>query len=167
MDKIKRPRGLIRYASLDEIEGQPAKRWYRRPRVLIYFGIMTAAATGIIYGLSVLAPLELKVLHERQPLFVLQSDGSVQNKYTVKILNKTDRDMGVVLRVEGPAGLQVVGAEEPQRVHAHHLLDHAVYLRLPVAHLSQETYPVVFHVANATDPTMTVVYRSVFIGPPP
>jgi cytochrome c oxidase accessory protein FixG len=167
MDKIQRPRGLIRYASLDEIEGRPAKAWYRRPRVLVYFGIMTLAVVGIIYGLGTLAPLELKVLHERQPLFVLQSDGSVQNKYIVKILNKTERNMDVVLQVEGPAGLLAIGAEGPLRVQAHRVIDHAVFLRIPAAHLLQETYPVIFRVADAADAATAVVYNSVFIGPGP
>ena len=40
---------------------------------------MLAALVGISYGLASMAPLELKVLHARQPLFVLQSDGTIQN----------------------------------------------------------------------------------------
>ena len=35
------------------------------------------------------ATLDINVLHDRNPLFVTLSDGSIRNGYTVKILNKT------------------------------------------------------------------------------
>jgi cytochrome c oxidase accessory protein FixG len=42
MDKIGRPRGLIRYASLDELEGKPVKAMLKRPRVWVYATILLA-----------------------------------------------------------------------------------------------------------------------------
>ena len=73
MDKIGKPRGLIRYASLDEIEGKPKQKFLQRPRVLIYLFIMTFAVIGLLYGLTNLGTFDLKVIHERQPLFVQMS----------------------------------------------------------------------------------------------
>ena len=52
MDKINRPRGLIRYASLDEINGKPKVPLKKRPRVLIYFAIMIFSIVGLLYGLT-------------------------------------------------------------------------------------------------------------------
>ncbi len=51
MDKIGRLRGLIRYASLDEIEGRPVKKLYQHPRVLVFLAILLMSLCGIIYGL--------------------------------------------------------------------------------------------------------------------
>ena len=56
---------MIRYASLDELQGKPTKRLLLRPRVWVYATILLAALVGILYGLTSLAPIELKVLHER------------------------------------------------------------------------------------------------------
>jgi len=101
MDKVGRPRGLIRYASLNELEGKTVKKIYQHPRTLVYLGIILLAFGGIVYGLTHLGSMTLKVIAERQPLFVRMSDGSIQNKYEFKVLNKTDRDLFVTVMVEG------------------------------------------------------------------
>lgn len=165
MDKVKRPRGLIRYASLDEIEGKPQIPLIRRPRVLVYFGIMLFSIAGIIYGLNTLGALELKVLHERQPLFVLQSDGSIQNKYVLKILNKTDAEMQVHVTASGFPDLRLIGADKAMKLPSGRVSAHTVYLRIPNAKLEQDTLPIFFRVEDITQPEHVVEYKSMFFGP--
>lgn len=165
MDKVNRPRGLIRYASLDEIEGRPAHKLFHRPRVLVYFAIMLVAVAGIVYGLSTLGSLELKVLHERQPLYVMQSDGSVQNKYVVKILNKTEHDMQVGLTASGPRNLHVIGAETPFAVPAGKVAAYTIFLRIPGGQLTSERAPVIIKVTDITSPKLYAEYNSMFFSP--
>jgi len=165
MDKIKRPRGLIRYASLDEMEGKPQLPLLKRPRVLVYFAIMLFSIGGIIYGLNTLGALELKVLHERQPLFVMQSDGSIQNKYVLKILNKTDKEMQVTVSASGHPDLKLVGAEEPFALPNGRVSPHTVYIRIPDAKLTQDTLPIYFRVQDIETPEHVVEYKSMFFGP--
>jgi cytochrome c oxidase accessory protein FixG len=165
MDKVHRPRGLIRYASLDEIEGKPTKNFFQRPRVLLYVAIMLMAIAGIIYGLSTLSSIELKVLHERQPLYVMQSDGSVQNKYELKILNKTEHDMRVALSVSGHEALQVVGAEAPLAVPAGRVAAYTIFLRIPGKQLTAERIPVMIKVTDTAQPEFSTDYKSMFFGP--
>lgn len=96
MDKVGKPKGLIRYTSLDEMKfNKPLKALYKRPRVIVYSTILLVALSILAYGLSHIAPMELKVLHDRQPLFVQLSDGTIRNKYELKIMNKTDSPMPV------------------------------------------------------------------------
>ena len=52
------------------------------------------------YGLFNIAPVEFNVLHDRQPLFVQLSDGSIRNKYEIKLLNKTHKDQIVSINFE-------------------------------------------------------------------
>ncbi|WP_455219288.1 cytochrome c oxidase accessory protein CcoG [Kaarinaea lacus] len=165
MDKIKRPRGLIRYASLDEIEGKPFIPLYKRPRVIVYFSIMLLAVAGIIYGLATLGSLELKVLHERQPLFVMQSDGSVQNKYELKILNKTEKDMQVSLEVSGHDHLQLVDAEETLSAHQGKVSAYTIFLRIPGDKLQAERIPVTIRLQDIDNPEFYTEYESMFFGP--
>ncbi|ROR34457.1 cytochrome c oxidase accessory protein CcoG [Inmirania thermothiophila] len=113
MDKVGRPRGLIRYACLDEIEGRPVRPFWRRPPVWIYGTALAFALAGILYGLSSLGGIDLKVLHERQPLYVLLSDGRIQNKYTLKVLNKFPEPARLGVSVEGLPGLELAGIEGP------------------------------------------------------
>ena len=67
MDKVGRPKGLIRYASLEELEGKPAKALFKRPRVWVYGSILLAAWSGIIFGLTSMDAIQLKVLKPRIP----------------------------------------------------------------------------------------------------
>jgi len=165
MDKLGRPRGLVRYASLEEMEGKPAVPFFKRARVWVYGTIMTAALAGVAYGISTISSLELKVLHERQPLFVLQSDGSVQNKYTLKILNKTNFDLDVVVSAKGPKGLAIVGADEPITARASRVTPHTVFVRAPRETLEGDTQPIVFEVTVPGDPRFVSDRTSIFVGP--
>jgi len=167
MDKIKRPRGLIRYASLEEIEGKPVDPLWRRPRVWVYSAILLLAVSGIGYGLSTLGNIAVRVLHERQPLFVRLSDGSIQNRYTLKILNKLPEKLPVTLSVSGPKGIRLVGADGPVVAHPSTVTPKVVYVRVPLANLKAESMPIEFHV-SATGPggkRLENSRESVFIGP--
>ena len=169
MDKVGRPRGLIRYASLDEMEGHATKALLLRPRVWVYSTILLVALAGIGYGLTSLAPIELKVLHERAPLFVLQSDGSIQNKYTLKILNKTPEQVSVTISVSGHEGLTLAGADKPVVAEPGGVTPAVVFVRIPQRALAAEQQPIRFHVEGArTSGTPVATAReSVFIGPKP
>lgn len=167
MEKVGRPRGLIRYASMDELDGKPPLKMFQRPRVLVYLTILTLALAGITYGLFNLSGLEVKVLHERQPLYVLQSDGSIQNKYSVKILNKSAEDQQVRLAVEGLPGLSVSGGEGSLIANKGRITSYTVFVRVPRENLKAESTPITFRVEAEGDDTLTSSYTSMFIGPRP
>lgn len=165
MDKIGKPRGLIRYASLDDILGKPDIPLYKRPRVLVYFTIMLIAVSGILYGLTHLGALELKVLHERQPLFVLQSDNSIQNKYVLKLLNKTDRNAKVKLSVvNGPEGMRVIGLDKPLSLREGGVTAHTVFIRIPKKNLHASRITIIFR-AEMPGKKSVVEYKSMFFSP--
>ncbi|WP_043748811.1 cytochrome c oxidase accessory protein CcoG [Imhoffiella purpurea] len=167
MDKVGRPRGLIRYASLDELEGRPTQTLMLRPRVWVYTGILGLALAGILYGLTSLAPLELKVLHERAPLYVLLSDGSIQNKYTLKVLNKTHEPISVRIGVSGHDRMTLVGADDPVQAEPGSVTPAMVFVKIPRRALAAQQQPIVFHAETRlpSGATAEAERESVFIGP--
>ncbi|MEW8470567.1 MAG: cytochrome c oxidase accessory protein CcoG [Candidatus Thiodiazotropha sp.] len=167
MEKVGRPTGLIRYESYESLEtNTKPKPLYKRPRVWIYTAIMSLAVLGIVYGLTSLAPLELKAIHDRQPLFVLQSDGSIQNKYTLKILNKLTEDIPVTISAEGPEGLIMVDEQLVTTARHGKVTPRTVFLRVQKELLTAETIPVKFTVKGELDGQQLQGSRnSVFIGP--
>lgn len=165
MEKTGRPRGLIRYASLDEMEGKPAIPLLRRPRVILYSTILIVALAGIIYGLSTLSKIQLIVLHARQPLYVLQSDGSIQNKYVLKVLNKTANPLDLIVQASGPEGLRLLGAEEPLHATNDSVTAVTVFLRLPRAQIHQSITPVQFHLSDPHNARLRASRASIFAGP--
>lgn len=164
MQKIGKPIGLVRYASLDELEGKPTIPMLKRPQVMVYFTILVLAIAGIFYGLTHLAGIELTVVHERQPMFVQQSDGSIQNKYYLKILNKTDKPLRVMLTAEGPDKLELVGGGELE-LRPGDLTSHTVYVRVPRDGLTSESTPVVFRVVAPDNPELASERESMIFGP--
>jgi polyferredoxin len=127
---------------------------------------MSAALLGIGLGLNSLDALELKVIHARQPLFVLQSDGSIQNKYTLKILNKTTQDIPVFISAAGPEGLILVDAD--QEITARHgkVTPRTVFVRVPQENLLAENTKLVFQIEGKLGGELLSSQRdSVFIGP--
>ena len=127
---------------------------------------MTLALVGIGYGLTSLAPLELKVLHARQPLFVQQSDGSIQNKYTLKVLNKMTEDIEASITAKGPNGLILVDADTPVTARHGKVTSRTVFVKVPRENLQQETTPIIFTVTGEYSGNMLTSDReSVFIGP--
>ncbi|MEQ9639284.1 MAG: cytochrome c oxidase accessory protein CcoG [Alphaproteobacteria bacterium] len=111
MDKIDLPRGLIAYDSDENMiaraAGKPARFPWLRARTAIYAAVVVITMIVMLVALSGRSVLELTAQHDRAPLFVELSDGSIRNGYTVKILNKVHEERTFALSVAGIEGAKV------------------------------------------------------------
>lgn len=120
-----------------------------RPRTLVYFVIWTAIGLAMLTVLSLRSPLHLNVLHDRNPLYVMLSDGSVRNGYDVNILNMTPEPRVVTLSLDGlpSAAMTLAGSDaepsaqltvelEPDKVLPLRLYVRADPASLPSPHLT-------------------------------
>ncbi|MFN7026259.1 MAG: cytochrome c oxidase accessory protein CcoG [Pseudorhizobium sp.] len=131
MDKIGKPRGLIDYATLNEYDANMALatdngttsinpgrvrnadgsftdkvrhfnwRIILRPRTLLYLGVWSAVGIGLLVALLSRDRLEVNVIHDRNPQYVLESDGSIRNGYTIRLLNMIPEPRTILLSLEG------------------------------------------------------------------
>jgi polyferredoxin len=125
------------------------------------------AFAGIVFGLTHLGALTLRVAPERQPLYVRMSDGSIQNKYQFKVLNKTGKDLRVSVRTEGGIpGQTLIGAEEPHLVVHGRATAFTIFVRAPEENIKQEVTDIEFYVVNTEDISMEAEYTSKFTAPP-
>ncbi len=166
MDKIEQPRGLIRYASFKELhQGVNTTPWYLRARFMLYTAIMLASIGGIAYGFTHLSPTEFNVIHARQPLHVLLSDGSIQNKYTLKLLNKTKQPMQVNYDVSGLELAELYGLPESLIVEPGKMASVTAYVKVAEKQLISGLQDIKF-IANIVNADNSKVhYNSVFIAP--
>jgi cytochrome c oxidase accessory protein FixG len=151
MQKIGKPRGLIAYATLSEYDANMALAtaggttaidpglvrkpeggftegvrhfdWkiLLRPRTLLYMGIWTAVGIGLVLALLSRDRLEINVLHDRNPQYVMESDGSIRNGYTIRLLNMIPEPRTILLSVDGldDATIRIIGVSDvPGRVFA-------------------------------------------------
>lgn len=112
MDQVERPRGLIRYDTTNhmeaEVKGGKEKFRFIRPRTIYYSTVIAVVGTIMLYSLIFRSPVELHVLHDRNPVFTQLSSGEVRNGYTIKILNKTHEFHEYSLSVEGLENAHIV-----------------------------------------------------------
>jgi len=117
MSRFGLPPELITY---DSISNQVARAKGRKPRFrlvrarTIAYAAILLVATGIMgYSLLNRDRLEVNVLHDRAPLFVRLSDGSIRNGYTFKILNMEREPKSHQLSATGIDGalMTVIGYE--------------------------------------------------------
>ncbi len=105
MDKIELPRGLIRYDTerYMALSAKGIKKKFRilRPRTVYYMLIIAAVCAVMLVALLNRSTLDLTVLHDRNPLFVQLSDGSIRNGYEIKIVNKTHKRRVFRLELSG------------------------------------------------------------------
>lgn len=86
-----------------------------RARTLLYMCIITLIAGIMVYTFNTRGFAGVNVLHDRNPLYVQNSDGSVRNGYTIRLLNRVGYARTMVLSLEGaPAGtrLDAVGVTD-------------------------------------------------------
>jgi polyferredoxin len=144
MEKIGKPRSLISYSTLRDynhnmaiatggtsgaihparvysaggrlVDGIRLLNWhvFIRPRVFIYVVAWCAIALGMLFLLLTRDRLELNVLHDRNPIAVTLSDGSIRNGYTIKLLNMIPEPRTITLSIEGLPGatLSIAGMPE-------------------------------------------------------
>ncbi|HEU0223278.1 MAG TPA: cytochrome c oxidase accessory protein CcoG [Paracoccaceae bacterium] len=120
MAKIGKPRGLIDYVTLTdqaaEARGEetpPAWRRVVRPRTLLYFTLWLSIGVVMIVTLFLRDSVALTVSHDRNPLYVMLSNGGIRNGYTLKIANRNPEPATytVSYRADMPLGLQVQGQD--------------------------------------------------------
>lgn len=102
MVKIDKPKGLIRYASENEIEkGEKFKfttRMYAYSAVLIFL-------VGVLgYMLTSRAMIETTILRAPGQMYQLTESGGVRNLYTIQVVNKSSAVMDLDLKLVEPVG---------------------------------------------------------------
>jgi cytochrome c oxidase accessory protein FixG len=160
MDKIKRPRGLIRYASLNGIERGEKLRVTPR---LVGYSVLLAGLIGLwAFLVFTRADVEATLLRAQGALFQTMPDGHLSNLYTIKIVNKTAREIPIELRLEnGPGDLQVMGRQlvvPPQK-----LAETSVLIDLDAGRVKGGKAPLVVGVYSLGRKLQTL--KTVFIGP--
>ncbi|SDU77939.1 cytochrome c oxidase accessory protein CcoG [Pseudomonas sihuiensis] len=161
MDKMNYPKGLISYTTEHNLSGRKTR--LLRPR-LIGYAVALVAMIGLFAWAVATRPLvELDVLKDRV-LFRENERGYIENVYTLKIMNKAQRDMTYVITVDGLDGLVYEGKREVRAL-AGEVYSFPVELSIAPEKLPSSANNIVFHVQSADDPSIKNDADSRFIGP--
>ena len=160
MTKIGVARGLIRYASLNGIERGERLRF--TPRLFSYGVVLTLLGSLLAVMISTRSEVEATLLRAPGALFQQVPDGHFSNLYTLRITNKTGREMPVELRLEKPAGsLQILGGNLV--VPAQKQSENSVLVELAANAMQSGNTPVILGVYQNGKKLQTL--KTAFIGP--
>jgi polyferredoxin len=115
MDKIGKPRGLIRYTSQHELETkQPmaARHKFLRLRVVLYPIALTIIGGLFLFALSRRTSAEVTILRNIGAPYALQDNGDIHSQLRVKIHNHGDVKAGFTISVDA-TDLDLVAPENP------------------------------------------------------
>ncbi|MFK7759819.1 MAG: cytochrome c oxidase accessory protein CcoG [Phycisphaerales bacterium] len=105
MDKINRPRGLIRYSSENAVEGNV--KHLIRPRVLIYPLILLVLIAGFTMVLRSKGQSGVWIGREAGLPFYTLPDGKITNQLRTRITNRSSEPTVFTLSVIDPEGVMV------------------------------------------------------------
>ena len=120
MDKIKKPRGLIRYTSQERLATGVGK--LVRVRVLLYPIAILIAGSALVYLAGHRAPAEVTVLRGIGAPFTEDADGTVTNQLRLKIHNRGTETRKYQISVPDAGELQWVAPQNPFEVQPDHAL---------------------------------------------
>ncbi|NRA58379.1 MAG: cytochrome c oxidase accessory protein CcoG [Phycisphaerales bacterium] len=112
MDKIGRPRGLIRYASQRNLDGE-GRHWFR-PRLIAYPTIIIALVTIMAVLLITREPALVTILRGPGTPFMVLDDGMVANTVKVKIHDRSEAGATYAISMEGVEGWRLDGTRTIQ-----------------------------------------------------
>jgi len=160
MDKIGKPRRLIRYDSANGIAMQSRKRW--TPRVIGYSMILAVLVGVFTVLLATRSELSITILRTPGMFYQEQPDGRISNVYDVKVLNKTFKEVPVSLRLDGVEGevrlMGTVLVAQPQGI-----AEAKMMVLLPRQSITSLTTPLTISVLR--DSAVVDVVTTSFLGP--
>lgn len=169
MDKVDLPRGLIRYATANGMEGRwSATRMLRRvlrPRVLIYGAVLLGLSAAMVISMGLRTPLKVDVVRDRAALSRLVEGGKLENIYRLQIMNATEAPQRYRIGARGIEGLEVASDTEVN-VDAAVARWVVVRLRIPYGAMPEGSHTVYFDVeALGSEPTAHVAEKTIFLVP--
>lgn len=102
MTSIKKPTGLIRYASENNIKERQKLKFTRR--IKGYTALLSLLISLMVFLLASRSDLDVRLMRTAGMTYTTLPDGRVSNLYNLKVANKTHKDIPVTLQLENIPG---------------------------------------------------------------
>jgi cytochrome c oxidase accessory protein FixG len=110
MEKLDKPKGLIRYTTENNLEGK--KTHIMRPRLFGYAAVLLTMMGALTYTIATRTPFQLDIERDRGQLYQLTANDTVRNSYTLKMINMSQEPHIYVLKMEGLEHYKMDGLTE-------------------------------------------------------
>lgn len=130
MEKVNKPKGLIRHTSEENIE--TGKKFRITPRIIGYSALLTILM--FVLGFMIVGRKDIKTNLTRATgsLYVETPQGDIRNIYQVKVSNKTFEELPVNFRLENRDGNLIInGNGETLKVPAEGIAETLLFVDIP------------------------------------
>jgi cytochrome c oxidase accessory protein FixG len=108
MEKVKLPKGLIRYASMNNIKDKT--KFKITPRIIGYTVVLTLLLGVLITLSSLRTEIDMTILRAPGKVYQEQADNKISNLYMIKLVNNTYKDVPIEIKIDNPnAELKIIG----------------------------------------------------------
>jgi cytochrome c oxidase accessory protein FixG len=168
MDKVDKPKGLIRYATERALEqGSSAaevRKRMLRPRVLVYTAVLGLIVAAMAGALLLRTPLKVDVIRDRGSMGREVGDGMIENVYRLQVMNTSEQPHLYRIEVDG---VKSAGIADEDVIELDGASARAVPVRVRTG--AGEGRPgsnkIAFTVTALDDPSLSVREQAVFIIP--
>jgi cytochrome c oxidase accessory protein FixG len=161
MDRIQKPRGLIRFGSQLALEsGRPGR--VLRPRVVIYSVLLAGLLALLFSTFSARGNAEVTVLRGLGAPFFSDAAG-VRNQIRIKVRNRADGVRAYRIELLGLPGAQLIAPEKPLHLAQGEQQTTTVFVVAPQAAFVRGTRQVQFRVSDGQHFSEVVAYK--LLGP--
>ncbi len=165
MNKVGTPTGLISFMSEKELAGEAQpKGLLGRPRVALYASLLVVFTTLGAWTLSERSLLLVDVLRDRGALHRETADGTIENAYTVKLMNLDETARNFKIEVTGLPDIGIVGERE-FTVDAGSILPISLTVAMPSDSEARGIQPIHFRISATHAPATSVMEKSSFVLP--
>jgi len=149
MDKVGRPRGLIRYDTERKLLGG-ARRFFR-PRLVVYCLILAAYFSAFYYFLKIRTNFDFDVLREaKSSMFVESTDGRIMNQFKLRLSNKSGENEVFDIKIGGDTGeIQLISPLTEIEVKAGEIFDMPIFISVEKEMLADKGQKEVVLVAHS------------------
>jgi cytochrome c oxidase accessory protein FixG len=165
MDKMRYPKGLIRYTTQSATSRKPTR--ILRPRIMIYAFLLLGLTVGVFYSLSNRIPLDLDVIRDRNALYRETNEGMIDNVYTLKLINMDTKAHDYRLSVDGILGMELLGEQRGIHIDAGEVVSLPVRVRVDPFALEQSSSSITFRLQATDASRLRVSQEARFLGPGP
>ena len=168
MDKVGKPRGLIRYATEHAMQkGWTAREMTARvlrPRVLVYTGLLALIVLAFSVSLALRTPLKMDVIRDRGAMGREIEDGMIENVYRLQVMNTSEQAHTFRIAV---SGIDSIRLETPPEVRIDGATTRAVPVLVRIDHATGKkgSNPIAFTIEALDDPSLRVEEKAVFLVP--
>jgi cytochrome c oxidase accessory protein FixG len=127
MDKVNRPKELIRYASLNSIKD--GVKFKLSKRNVAYLWVLLAISCLMLVLFSLRSSIEVLILRQPGTLYQKASENVYTNLYTMKLLNKTAEDVTPKFRITN-MDAEIQWTDQERKINAEKSTEKRFFIRI-------------------------------------